>query len=400
MSEDTGKSKKVPKLRFPGFTDDWEQRRLGEIAIRIGDGLHGTPEYSDKGEVSFINGNNLIDGKILTTQETKKVLPNKQSRYDKELNENTILMSINGTIGSLAWYRNEKVMLGKSVAYIEISKLGKKFIYAYLQTCKVKSYFKNSLTGTTIKNLGLKSIRETPIYFGNIEEQQKIGQLFELLDHHITFQQRKLDHLKERKKALLQKMFPKEGTNVPEIRFPGFTDAWEQRRLGEVCEIIMGQSPSSNNYSSEPCGYILVQGNADIEDGWVTPRVWTTEITKIGKCNDIIMSVRAPAGSVGRTKYDVVLGRGVAAIKGNNFVYRQLEKMEFCRYWKRLASGSTFESLSTAHLKSATIAIPEGREQMMIGNFFELLDHYITVQQRKLDHLKLRKKALLQQMFV
>lgn len=162
------------------------------------------------------------------------------------------------------------------------------------------------------------------------------------------------------------------------------TFSWEQRRLGEVCEIIMGQSPSSNNYSSEPCGYILVQGNADIEDGWVTPRVWTTEITKIGKCNDIIMSVRAPAGSVGRTKYDVVLGRGVAAIKGNNFVYRQLEKMEFCRYWKRLASGSTFESLSTAHLKSATIAIPEGREQMMIGNFFELLDHYITVQQRKL----------------
>ena len=150
-----------------------------------------------------------------------------------------------------------------------------------------------------------------------------------------------------------------------------------------MCEIIMGQSPSSNNYSSEPCGYILVQGNADIEDGWVTPRVWTTEITKIGKCNDIIMSVRAPAGSVGRTKYDVVLGRGVAAIKGNNFVYRQLEKMEFCRYWKRLASGSTFESLSTAHLKSATIAIPEGREQMMIGNFFELLDHHITVQQRK-----------------
>lgn len=172
------------------YANSWEQRRLGEIAIRIGDGLHGTPEYSDKGEVSFINGNNLIDGKILTTQETKKVLPNKQSRYDKELNENTILMSINGTIGSLAWYRNEKVMLGKSVAYIEISKLGKKFIYAYLQTCKVKSYFKNSLTGTTIKNLGLKSIRETPIYFGNIEEQQKIGQLFELLDHHITFQQR------------------------------------------------------------------------------------------------------------------------------------------------------------------------------------------------------------------
>ena len=172
------KTKKVPNLRFQGFTDDWEQRKLGEGTLKIGDGLHGTPKYSTSGNVLFINGNNLINGKVVITSETKRVTSNEQSKDDKELNQNTILMSINGTIGSLAWYRNENLMLGKSVAYIEVSEFDKKFVYAYLQTTKVKFYFISSLTGTTIKNLGLKAIRETPLlilYLINISEQTRLS---------------------------------------------------------------------------------------------------------------------------------------------------------------------------------------------------------------------------------
>ena len=197
----------VPEVRFPGFTDAWEQRKLGEGTLKIGDGLHGTPKYSTSGNVLFINGNNLINGKVVITSETKRVTSNEQSKDDKELNQNTILMSINGTIGSLAWYRNENLMLGKSVAYIEVSEFDKKFVYAYLQTTKVKFYFISSLTGTTIKNLGLKAIRETPLLIPNIEEQEKIGEFFQQLDSLIALHQRKLEHLELMKKGLLQQMF-------------------------------------------------------------------------------------------------------------------------------------------------------------------------------------------------
>ena len=198
---------KVPELRFAGFADDWEERKLSEGTSKIGDGLHGTPTYADNGNVFFINGNNLVNGKIVITEGTKLVHESDQSKNDKLLNTNTILMSINGTIGNLAWYNNEKVMLGKSAAYLTISEFDKKFIYSYLQTSTVKNYFLNNLTGTTIKNLGLKTIRDTTIFVPSYEEQQKIGSFFKQLDDTIDLHQRKLDLLKERKKGFLQKMF-------------------------------------------------------------------------------------------------------------------------------------------------------------------------------------------------
>ena len=198
---------KVPELRFAGFADDWEQRKLSEGTSKIGDGLHGTPNYSDNGDVFFINGNNLVNGKIVITKETKLVTESNQSKDDKLLNRDTILMSINGTIGNLAWYNNERVMLGKSAAYLTVSNFDKKFIFSYLQTSTIKNYFLNNLTGTTIKNLGLKTIRDTTLFVPTLEEQQKIGAFFKQLDDTIALHQRKLDLLKEQKKGFLQKMF-------------------------------------------------------------------------------------------------------------------------------------------------------------------------------------------------
>jgi type I restriction enzyme S subunit len=196
-----------PKLRFAGFTDDWEQRKLGDGTSKIGDGLHGTPVFKGNGDVYFINGNNLVNGKIEITNETKLVSYIEQSDDDKSLDENTILMSINGTIGNLAWYSGEKIMLGKSAAFIKIRDFNKKYIYYFLQASTIQEYFLNNLTGSTIKNLGLKTIREAIIDFPSIAEQIKIGQFFEGLNNLITLHQRKLEKLQNIKKAYLNEMF-------------------------------------------------------------------------------------------------------------------------------------------------------------------------------------------------
>ena len=187
---------------------------------------------------------------------------------------------------------------------------------------------------------------------------------------------------------------------APKLRFPGFTDDWEQRKLGEICEVTMGQSPDGSTYSDEPSDYILVQGNADLKDGWVVPRVWTTQKTKTAQAGDLIMSVRAPAGAMGKTAYDAVIGRGVAAIKGNEFIYQTLVKYDSDGYWKKLAAGSTFESVNSSEVKGAIINIPQDiKEQEKIGEYFSNLDNLITLHQRKLDTLKKLKKGFLQKMF-
>ncbi|EME8089713.1 restriction endonuclease subunit S [Enterococcus faecium] len=185
----------------------------------------------------------------------------------------------------------------------------------------------------------------------------------------------------------------------PEIRFPGFTDDWEQRKLGEVVQIVMGQSPNSENYTDNPNDYILVQGNADMKNNRVVPRVWTTQVTKQAEKGDLILSVRAPVGDIGKTDYDVVLGRGVAAIKGNDFIFQQLGKMKENGYWNRYSTGSTFESINSNDIREALITIPDVKEQQKIGAFFKQLDDTIALHQRKLDLLKETKKGFLQKMF-
>ena len=186
---------------------------------------------------------------------------------------------------------------------------------------------------------------------------------------------------------------------VPELRFKGFTDDWEQRKLGDEVRIVMGQSPNSENYTDDPNDYILVQGNADMKNGRVLPRVWTTQVTKQAEKDDLILSVRAPVGDIGKTAYDVVIGRGVAAIKGNEFIFQNLGKMKSDGYWTRYSTGSTFESINSTDIKEAIISVPAIEEQDKIGSFFQQLDETIALHQRKLDLLKEQKKGYLQKMF-
>ena len=186
---------------------------------------------------------------------------------------------------------------------------------------------------------------------------------------------------------------------VPKLRFPGFTGEWEQRKLCEVAEITMGQSPSSKNYTDNPEDFILVQGNADLKNGAVVPRLWTKEVTKTAEANSIILTVRAPVGEVAISGYDVVLGRGVAGIKGNDFIYYVLLCLKEFHYWEKLSSGSTFDSINSNDIKEILINMPNEKEQEVITGQLKNIDNLITLHLHKLENLKLKKKALLQKLF-
>ena len=241
------------------------------------------------------------------------------------------------------------------------------FLCHLLGTPQMIIQYKSLAAGSTVNNLNKELVGNTVVTIPTIKEQRVLGQYLETLDNLITLHQREFAFLcKEKSK-----------------KFRYIKNAWEQRKLGDVVQITMGQSPDGSTYSDEPSDYILVQGNADLQNGWVCPRIWTTQITKKADAGDLIMSVRAPAGAMGKTAYNAVIGRGVAAIKGNEFIYQLLVKMDADGFWKTLSCGSTFESLNSDNIKNAEVKIPTTAEQIKIGGYFQQLDNLITLHQRK-----------------
>ena len=379
--------KRVPKLRFPEFTEDWEQRKLDDVVEFLDTmrkPLEGAkriagpyPYYGASGIVDYVDGYLFNEELILLSEDGANIT---DRNYP-------ICFLASGKY----WVNNH--------AHVLRTKKGNEnnFICNSLER---KDYTQYN-TGMAMPKLNKETCKKIPLVCPIFEEQKKIGDYFRSLDNFITLHQHRLKYWEEMKKGLLQKMLPKKRETCPQIRFPGFNDDWEQCKLGDVCQITMGQSPDGSTYSEEPSDYILVQGNADLKDGWVEPRIWTTQKTKTAQAGDLIMSVRAPAGAMGKTAYDVVLGRGVAGIKGNEFVYQLLVKMDSDGYWKKMAAGSTFESINSDVVKNAEISLPQDiGEQKKIGSYFMSLDNLITLHQRKLEHLQKLKKGLLQQMFI
>ena len=229
-------------------------------------------------------------------------------------------------------------------------------------------------------------IEAMDILLPSLSEQSQIGAFFKKIDHLITLHQCKYNYLLRLKDCIFSFIVK---------------TTWEQRKLGEICQVTMGQSPDGSTYSETPSDYILVQGNADLKDGWVSPRIWTTQKTKTADAGDLIMSVRAPAGAMGKTTYNVVIGRGVAGIKGNEYIYQYLVKMDLDSYWKKLASGSTFESIKSEDINRAEFMMPRDiDEQDRIGEYFRNLDHLITLHQYKLKLLKQIKQSMENRLFI
>ena len=184
----------------------WEVKKLGEVCDKIGDGLHGTPIYSNQSDIYFINGNNLKNGKVEISEETKKVDFITSNKIDKGLNKNSLLISLNGTIGNIAKYNNEKVMLSKSVGYFNF-KENIDFYYYVLNSDKIQNNFIAELTGSTIKNLSLKTLRDTEIEIPCSEEQTLIANFLSAIDEKINHNNTQIQKNEQWKKGLLQKMF-------------------------------------------------------------------------------------------------------------------------------------------------------------------------------------------------
>ncbi|WP_446682001.1 restriction endonuclease subunit S, partial [Enterococcus devriesei] len=388
----------VPELRFAYFIDVWEQRKFKEFSKKQGrknsQGLD-FPAYSVSNKVGLIAQTDQFDGSRLDDLEKssyKFVEPNEFAYNPARIN-----------VGSIAFNNLDKTVIVSSL-YVVVKMsddLDNEFILQYIKSPIFIKEVRRNTEGSVREYLFYENFSNIKVpYTKSIEEQKLIGKLLRHLDNTIALHQRKLDLFKKMKQGYLEKMFPKNGVQVPELRFAYFKDVWEQSKLGIKVNIIMGQSPNSENYTENPDDYILVQGNADMKNGYVVPRVWTTQITKQAQKGDLILSVRAPVGDIGKTDYDVVIGRGVAAIRGNEFIFQQLGKMKTNSYWSRYSTGSTFESINSNDIKEATIMVPSSEEQEKIGVFLSNVDYSISLQQNKLDQLKFLKSAFLKKMFI
>jgi len=404
----------VPAVRFEGFRESWKDTKMSECASVIGDGLHGTPKYVEESEIFFINGNNLVSGSIVITEDTKKVHETEQSKRDTGLGTNTILMSINGTIGNLALYRGEKVMLGKSVAYITLKDNADGYIYYCLQTKRIKTYFFNSLTGSTIKNLGLKAIRESTLFIPeNRKEQTKIGNYFQQLDTLISQHQKKHDKLLTVKKALLEKLFPKQGEAEPEIRFKGFGGEWEEKSLGENAEFSKGQGYSKNDLSDSGTPIILY-GRLYTQYQTTISEVDTFALNNgksiLSKGSEVIVPASGEtAEDIARAsavvKSGIILGGDLNIVYPNAkldpiFLALSISNGKANKDLSKRAQGKSVVHVRNNDLKEIDINYPHTKEQTQIGTLFQKLDTLITQHQTQLKKLNNIKQACLSKMFV
>ena len=391
----------IPKIRFNEFENIWTKSKLGEL-YEIYSG--NTPSRSDNmnyqnGEIPWIKTTDLNNSIICSNEEKISVYG---ATKLKLLPENSVLIAMYGgfnQIGRTGLLAYPATINQALAALMPVNEINPNFLLNFLNF-KKESWRNVAASSRKDPNITKNDVEKFIISFPSLEEQSAIGTLFRTLDDLLASYKDNLANYQSLKATMLTKMFPKAGQTVPEIRLDGFDGEWENKILSEVTNITMGQSPKSENYTDNSNDYILVQGNADIKDKQVVPRLWTTEVTKMAEIGDIILTVRAPVGDIGKTDFNVVIGRGVAAIKGNDFIFYTLEKMKMTGFWNRFSTGSTFESISSNDIKEAIIQLPTLEEQQAIGAYFSNLDNLIAAHQEKIYQLETLKKKLLQDMFI
>ena len=381
----------VPKLRFSEFSDDWEEKRFVDITTKISDGIHSTPNYDEGGTYSFVNGNNLVNGVIKINSQTKKVDENEYTTHQRPLGSNTILISINGTIGNLALYNNEKVVLGKSACYLNINEkdTDKLYVFNLLRTCKIKRFFNSELTGSTIKNLSLTTIKNTKLNLPTKPEQQKIAAFLTAVDTKIEQLSKKQELLGEYKKGSMQQIFSQA------IRFKAddgsdFPD-WIEKKLGDVS--IRGASNiSANQLEDNNGGYKIYGAAGHLKNiDFYTEEDCYVAIVKDGAGAGRIMLLEAKTSVLGTLAI-------IKAKQGNdiNFLYWLIQTINFRKY----VVGSTIPHIYYRDYQAENLRIPSLSEQTKIANFLSSIDNKIEQVGKQLDESKQFKKALLQQMFV
>ena len=389
MSKDN--NKKTPKVRFPGFTDDWEQRKLDDVVEFLDTmrkPLEGAkrisgpyPYYGASGIVDYVDGYLLDEELILLSEDGANIT---DRNYP-------VCFLASGKY----WVNNHAHVLRTK------QENENNFICNSLER---KDYTQYN-TGMAMPKLNKETCKKIPISCPRFEEQKKIGDYFRSLDHLITLQQRKLEKLKEYKKGMLQKMFPKNGEKVPEVRFPGFTDDWEQRKYAEVIELLSGQDFNPKEYNEDGIGIPYLTGASCIENGCTTAVRWTEKPRCIAEKGDTVLVCKGSGyGTIATVNQE-------KAHIARQFMALKVKKHELDNRFNYFLLNSVVENIKTdargliagiardAVLKQE-IVIPCLNEQTKIGEYFENLDHIITLHQRKLEMLKEFKKGCLQQMFV
>ncbi|MEW9939174.1 restriction endonuclease subunit S [Clostridium butyricum] len=385
---------KVPKIRFPGFTEPWEQRKLGEVSEKVteknknniySETLTNSAEYGIINQRDFfdkdISNEKNLDGYYIVRPDDFVYNP-RISNYAPvgPINRNNLGRS--GVMSPLYYvFRTHSV--------------DKIFLEKYFSSNNWHKFMKlNGDSGARADRFAIKDsvFREMPIPSPAIEEQTKIGEFFQGIDNLITLHQRKLNHLKDKKKGLLQKMFPKNGELVPELRFPEFTAPWEQRKLGDMCDEFKSGSSILAKDICEQGEYPVYGGNG--LRGYTATYNHDGIYALIGRQGALCGNMNKVYGKAYFTEHAVA----VKANKNNNtdFLFFLLDKMNLRQY----SGQSAQPGLAVNKLIELITLVPNCSEQKLIGIFFNKLDNLITLHQRKLDHLKEQKKALLQQMFI
>ena len=230
---------------------EWKKYKLKDVCIILGDGLHGTPIYDDKGEFFFINGNNLKDGRISIKNDTKRVPYSEANKYKKPLNNRTILVSINGTIGNVAKYQDEKCILGKSACFFNVKEnVDLNFIYYVVANQQFKNTITQLATGTTIKNVSLETMRNYTFCIPPLSIQKQIGKILSSFDDKIELNRRINDNLEQQAQALFKSWFvdfdPFKDEKFVESELGRIPEGWRVERLGSVCKCLLGGTPSRN----------------------------------------------------------------------------------------------------------------------------------------------------------
>lgn len=325
--------------------------KLGDIVTVLGDGLHGTPKYDDNGEYYFLNGNNIENGKLVIKPDTKRVNHEEYLKYRKELNDRTILVSINGTLGKVGTYNNEKCILGKSACYFNIKEsVNKEYIKFLLTGKNFQDYIENYATGTTIKNMSLKAMKDFEFELPDRDIQDKVAYILNSITSKIEANTHTNNNLYKIFRNIYRDTFHNKNSSY--IKFSDFNEAGT---------LIMGQSPKGSSYNEEKKGIPLINGAADYKDGMLNSNKYTSEPTRICNAKDLVFCIRATIGQLTIADQEYCLGRGVACISNINetyyeYVYNIIE--DSIDKLKQVATGSVILGLSKDDINNLEVYQP------------------------------------------
>ena len=381
---------KVPAIRFAGFTDPWEQRKLGElVTTTIGGGTPSTsnPAYWD-GEIPWIQSSNVLEDTLFDVDIPKAITQKGLEESAAQIvPENSIAVVTHVGVGKLIYL---PFQYSTSQDFISLCGLKGDARYTCYALWKRLQEDLHIVQGSAIKGITKEDLLEKNLPMPSVEEQAQIGVLFSQLDNLITLHQRKYDKLVVFKKSMLEKMFPKDGESVPEIRFAGFTDPWEQRKLGEVAPLQRGFDLPVNQMTPGPYPVVMSNGIGGWHSKYMVkgPGVVTGRSGTIGSLHYIEQNFWPHNTSLWVTSFN-----------GNEprFIYWLYASIGL----ERFGSGSGVPTLNRNDVHDLRVGFPcDVAEQRRIGTFFSRLDSLITLHQRKLELLRNIKKSLLDKMFV